>query len=178
MGGWVRHCQVSGDESKHACVTFPEAGVNALTCFQNFFSASDPKKSLLLQSFCFYHFDFPGCEVPQQCAGSHSGGEGASSSKAAPSLHDLGMQVGEAMKHLGLKKALGMGVGAGGYVLTKAAIGFPKLFAGLVLLAPCCKKPNWLEYTYGKILKNCLWFYGEFSPPTSPHPHLFLPCFS
>ena len=152
--------QVSGDTTKPACVTYHEVGVNSRTCFQGFFSASEPKRSLLLQSFCFYHMDFPGCE-----------GEDAQGSKAPSSgvltLEDASLQVGEAMKHLNIKKALGMGVGAGAHILTKTSLSFPQSFAGLILLSPCAKKANWWEFAYGKTLQNCLWYYGK--PATALH---------
>lgn len=167
-------------------MTFHEVGVNARTCFNGFFSASEPKKSLLLKSFCFYHFDFPGCEVdvPQHerggtsCTSSSRGGGSGNdgSEEEVLSLNDVSLQVGEAMKHLNIKQALGMGVGSGAYILTKTALAFPKAFAGLVLFAPCCKKATWWEYMFGKVLLKCLWYYGWNSK--FAHTHLYQRLFS
>ena len=147
--------QISGDENKAPCVTFHEVGVNSGTCFQGLFSASEPKHSLLLKNFCFYHFDFPGCEVPLQTQG-NQGGQGS-----CLTLDEASLMVGEAMKHLNIKRALGMGLGAGAYILAKTSMHFPKSFDGLVLFAPCSQKATWWEYAYGKVLENCLWLYGK-----------------
>ena len=155
--------QVSGDTTKPACVTYHEVGVNSRTCFQGFFSASEPKKSLLLQSYCFYHFDYPGCEAEGGKEATAPSGAGAPVD--GPTLEQASLQVGEAMKQLGIKGALGMGVGAGAYVLGKTSLAFPNLLSALVLLSPCCKKVTWWEYTYGKVLLNCLWYYGKPQTP-------------
>ena len=145
--------------------------MNSRTCFQGFFSASEPKKSLLLKSFCFYHIDFPGCEVPEE-SGTLSPQQGGSTF----TLQDVSLQVGEALKQLNIKKALGMGVGSGAYILAKTSLAFPKVFDGLIFFAPCCTKATWWEYTYGKILLNCLWLYGWNSK--FAHTHLYQRLFS
>ncbi|WZN65136.1 alpha/beta-hydrolase [Chloropicon roscoffensis] len=168
------HVLVSGDTTKPACVTYHEVGVNSRTCFQGFFSASEPKKSLLLQSYCFYHFDYPGCEAEGGKEATAPSGAGAPVD--GPTLEQASLQVGEAMKQLGIKGALGMGVGAGAYVLGKTSLAFPNLLSALVLFSPCCKKVTWWEYTYGKVLLNCLWYYGWSS--RFAHRHLYERLFS
>lgn len=140
---------VCGDRGKPACVTYHEVGVNSRTCFHGIIAASDPKRSALVGSFCFYHFDYPGCEVPRVVAGA-----------PALSLDDAGRQVGEAMKILGIGQALGLGVGAGAYVLCRASLSFPSAFAGLALFSPCCRRPNWTEYAFGQAAVGCLALYG------------------
>ena len=144
--------------------------MNSRTCFQGFFSASEPKKSLLLKSFCFYHVDFPGCE------GEDVAGKGdAVNSCDSLTLEQASTQVGEAMKQLNIKKALGMGVGAGAYILCKAAIAFPASFSGLVLLSPCCRKATWWEYAFGKMLLNALWYHGKKTRCLHSTPNLIRP---
>jgi protein NDRG1 len=53
---------VCGDPDKPALLTYPDVGLNYISCFEGLFSC--PEASLVLyHNFCIYHVDAPGHEV-------------------------------------------------------------------------------------------------------------------
>lgn len=130
-----------GDRKNSPCIAYPDAGLNGRTSFQSLLVASG-SKSLLVHHFCIILVDLPGCE---------------SSTSHVPdtlrplTLEKLSAQLGEVIQTLKLKECLGLGVGTGGYVLSQCALQMPKVFAGLILISPACKRAGWWEWASGKI---------------------------
>ncbi|XP_059439541.1 protein NDL1-like isoform X1 [Corylus avellana] len=144
---------VSGDQEKPALITYPDVGLNYMSCFQGLFFCPDAA-SLLLHNFCIYHIDAPGHESLQV------GADSISSDVPLFSVDDLADQVAEVLDYFGLKEVLCLGVTAGAYVLTLFAMKYPERVLGLILVSPLCKAPSWTEWLYNKVLLNLLYFYG------------------
>eukprot|EP00210_Caulerpa_lentillifera_P009105 g8683.t1 len=130
---------VSGDVSKKPCLTYHDVGLNHKSCFTSLLvcSANTP---FLLQNFCFYHIDAPGseeeaAEVPDEIL--------------PMTMEKLADQIEDVIHHFHLVEPLGMGVGAGGYVLTLHATRHPKSMLGLILISPAATKASWWELCFG-----------------------------
>jgi len=130
---------VMGDRSASPCITFHDVGLNHQACFQGLLvcSASRP---LLVKNFCFYHIDAPGCQ---------DGAIKVHPNALPLTVHKLVDMVAAVVDHFKLNEILGMGVGAGAYILTKYAAQHPKKMSGLILVSPPCLVPGWWEWAVG-----------------------------
>ncbi|CAN0829404.1 Protein NDL1 [Linum grandiflorum] len=141
---------VCGDQEKPPLITYPDVGLNFMSCFQGLFYCPEAAP-LLLHNFCIYHIDAPGHEVTAFpfCFN-------------APllSVDDLADQVAEVLDYFGLQQVLCLGVTAGAYILTLFAMKYRERVLGLILVSPICKTPSWTEWLYNKVLTNVLYFYG------------------
>ncbi|CAN0882049.1 Protein NDL2 [Linum grandiflorum] len=141
---------VYGDQDKPALVTYPDLGLNNMSCFQGLLFCPEAC-SLLLHNFCIYHINPPGHEL------------GAATICAVDpilSVDDLADQVVEVLNYFGLGAVMCMGVTAGAYILTLFAIKYKQRVLGLILISPLCKAPSWTEWLYNKVLSNLLYYYG------------------
>ncbi|XP_024363332.1 protein NDL2 [Physcomitrium patens] len=141
---------VCGDQSKPALVTYPDVGLNYLACFEGLFSFPEAT-SVLYHNFCIYHVDPPGhqdgaAEIPADLP--------------LLSMEDLADQVAEVLDHFGVHEMIGLGVGAGSYILNLFAIKYRERAIGLILVSPICRKPSWSEWLYNKAMINILYYCG------------------
>lgn len=121
-------------------LTYHDIGLNHKTCFDSFFTFEDMQE--ITQHFTVCHVDAPG----QQ--------EGAAAFPAGyvyPSMDQLAEMLPKVLKELGLKSIIGMGIGAGAYILTRFALNNPDLVEGLVLINinPCAE--GWMDWAATKI---------------------------
>ncbi len=142
---------VCGDRTRSACVTFHDVGLRHSSCFQGLLVVAAAERASFPERFCFYHIDAPGAE------------EGASG--LPPGFRGLSMRklvdaVGAVLSHFQLAGALGLGVGAGGYVLCQAAMERPGAFDGLVLVSPLARGPDWWEWGLGHAARAALRLQG------------------
>lgn len=141
---------IVGDRRASPCITYHDVGLNHRSCFQSLLVCSG-SRPLLNKNFCFYHIDAPGCQ------------DGATSvpSEALPlTVHKLVDQVSAVVKNFQLKEVVGIGVGAGAYILAKYAAQHPKKMAGLILVSPPCLRPGWLEWVFGNYALYQLGLFG------------------
>uniref|UniRef100_A0A7N9AW95 N-myc downstream regulated 1a n=1 Tax=Mastacembelus armatus TaxID=205130 RepID=A0A7N9AW95_9TELE len=68
-----------------------------------------------------------------------------------PSMDQLSETLPLVLKHFGLKSVIGMGIGAGAYILTRFALDYPNMVEGLVLINinPCAE--GWMDWAAHKI---------------------------
>jgi protein NDRG1 len=88
---------VCGDQDKPALLTYPDVGLNYVSCFEGLFSCPEAS-SILYHNFCIYHVDAPGHEV---------GAPEIPPDQRLLSVDDLADQVAEVLDFFG-ERALGL----------------------------------------------------------------------
>jgi pimeloyl-ACP methyl ester carboxylesterase len=139
---------IYGNRAKHPLVTFHDVGLNAEDNFRNFFQFSTVPE--LTEEFCIYNINAPGQE--SEAAKLHIGYH-------YPTMDDLALMVDEIVTHLNLKCFIGLGYGAGAYIILKYALKHPHKLDALVLINSISNAPTWYEWGKEKInvseLKHC-----------------------
>ncbi|XP_038567789.1 protein NDRG1-A-like [Micropterus salmoides] len=81
----------------------------------------------------------PVCHV--EAPGQHEGAKTLPTAFAYPSMDQLSEALPAVLKHFGLRTVIGLGVGAGAYILARFALNHPELVDGLVLINinPCAE---------------------------------------
>ncbi|EMP29213.1 Protein NDRG1 [Chelonia mydas] len=131
--------------NRPAILTYHDIGLNHKTCFNPLFNFEDMQE--ITQHFAVCHVDAPG----QQ--------DGAASFPAGymyPSMDQLAEMLPGILKQFGLKSVIGMGTGAGAYILTRFALNNPEMVEGLVLINvnPCAE--GWMDWAATKEeIHNC-----------------------
>uniref|UniRef100_A0A3B4WSP4 Protein NDRG1-like n=1 Tax=Seriola lalandi dorsalis TaxID=1841481 RepID=A0A3B4WSP4_SERLL len=97
-------------------LTFHDIGLNHKTCWNTLFNHED--MSEIMQHFSVCHVDAPG---------QHEGANTFSTGYEYPSMDQLSETLPLVLKHFGLKSVIGMGIGAGAYILTR--------FSGLIIMS-------------------------------------------
>ncbi|XP_062836084.1 protein NDRG1 isoform X1 [Anolis carolinensis] len=126
--------------NRPAILTYHDIGLNHKTCFNPLFNYEDMLE--ITQHFAVCHVDAPG----QQ--------DGAASFPPGymyPSMDQLAEMLPGILKQFGLKSVIGMGTGAGAYILTRFALNYPDMVEGLVLINvnPCAE--GWMDWAATKI---------------------------
>ncbi|EPS74062.1 hypothetical protein M569_00698 [Genlisea aurea] len=146
---------VLGDHEKPALITYPDLGLNYVSCFQGLFVCQEAF-CLLLRNFCIYHISPLGHEL---------GAGEASPDEPSIMADDLADQIVEILNYFGLGTVMCMGVTAGAYILTLFALPRSQLkysgrVMGLILVSPLCKAPSWTEWLCNKVMSNLLYICG------------------
>uniref|UniRef100_A0A8C4I0D7 N-myc downstream regulated 1a n=1 Tax=Dicentrarchus labrax TaxID=13489 RepID=A0A8C4I0D7_DICLA len=121
-------------------LTIHDIGLNHKTCWDSLFNHED--MSEIMQHFAVCHVDAPG---QQEGANTFSTGY------EYPSMDQLSETLPLVLKHFGLKTVIGMGIGAGAYILTRFALDYPNMVEGLLLINinPCAE--GWMDWAAHKI---------------------------
>ncbi|RXM35665.1 hypothetical protein EOD39_3969 [Acipenser ruthenus] len=111
-------------------LTYHDIGLNHKSCFNSLFSFEDMHE--ITQHFAVCHVDAPGQqeEAPAFPIGYNY-----------PSMDQLSDVLPLVLNNLGLKSVIGMGIGAGAYILSKFALNHPELVEGMLLINinPCAE---------------------------------------
>uniref|UniRef100_A0A3Q3QGK9 NDRG family member 4 n=1 Tax=Monopterus albus TaxID=43700 RepID=A0A3Q3QGK9_MONAL len=125
-------------------------------CFNTFFSNGDMQE--ITKHFVVCHVDAPG---------QHNGAAQLPQGYQYPTMDQLAGMLPTVVQQFGFKSIVGIGVGAGAYILAKFALIFPDLVEGLVLLNIDPNGKGWIDWAASKLsgLTSTL--------PDTVLPHLF-----
>ncbi|XP_076610649.1 protein NDRG1a isoform X1 [Chaetodon auriga] len=136
------HCTMKGvpKADRPVILTFHDIGLNHKTCWSTLFNHED--MSEIMQHFAVCHVD---------ALGQHEGANTFSTGYEYPSMDQLSETLPLVLKHFGLKSIIGMGIGAGAYILTRFALDYPNMVEGLMLINinPCAE--GWMDWAAHKI---------------------------
>ncbi|XP_039598327.1 protein NDRG1-like [Polypterus senegalus] len=121
-------------------LTYHDIGLNHKSCFDPLFNYEDMHE--ITQHFAVCHVDAPGQQI---------GATALPTGYNYPSMDQLSEVLPMVLKHFGLKSVIGLGIGAGAYILARFALLSPDLVEGLVLINinPCAE--GWMDWAAHKI---------------------------
>uniref|UniRef100_A0A8C7YQB0 Protein NDRG2 n=1 Tax=Oryzias sinensis TaxID=183150 RepID=A0A8C7YQB0_9TELE len=121
-------------------LTYHDIGLNHKSCFNTLFNYEDMQE--ITQHFAVVHVDAPG----QQ-----EGAPPFPTGYRYPTMDELSEMLPSVMTRLKINSVIGIGVGAGAYILTRFALNNPALVEGLVLIDvdPCAE--GWIDWAASKL---------------------------
>lgn len=125
---------VQGDPRKPPLLTLHDVGLNYATNFKHFFNV--PEVAQLAEYFCIFHVNVPGQE------------SGCSTVTACPDVTSLCLGVDFILRQCGIRTFVGLGHGAGAYVLSMFALLNPDVVSGLIVLNATAEAASWTDYGY------------------------------
>ncbi|CAF93273.1 unnamed protein product, partial [Tetraodon nigroviridis] len=126
--------------NKPAILTYHDVGLNHKLCFNSFFNNEDMQE--ITKHFVVCHVDAPGQQI---------GASQLPQGYQFPTMDQLAGMLPTVVQHFGFRSIVGIGVGAGAYVLAKFALIFPDLVEGLVLLNIDPNGKGWIDWAATKL---------------------------
>ncbi|XP_063801905.1 protein NDRG4 isoform X3 [Pseudophryne corroboree] len=126
--------------NRPAILTYHDVGLNHKLCFNTFFNYEDMQE--ITKHFVVCHVDAPGQQV---------GASQFPQGYQYPTMENLAAMLPSVLQHFGIQSIIGIGVGAGSYVLAKFALIFPELVEGLVLVNIDPNGKGWIDWAAGKL---------------------------
>ncbi|XP_041702204.1 protein NDRG3 isoform X1 [Coregonus clupeaformis] len=138
----VLHVTMSGTPkgNRPVILTYHDIGLNHKSCFNTLFNFEDMQE--ITSHFAVVHVDAPG----QQ-----EGAPPFPTGYQYPTMDELSEMLPSVMTQLKVNSVIGIGVGAGAYILSRLALNEPALVEGLVLINvdPCAK--GWMDWAASKM---------------------------
>uniref|UniRef100_A0A4W4FXH2 NDRG family member 4 n=2 Tax=Electrophorus electricus TaxID=8005 RepID=A0A4W4FXH2_ELEEL len=126
--------------NKPAILTYHDVGLNHKLCFNPLFNNQDMQE--ITKHFVVCHVNAPGQQI---------GAAQMPQGYQYPSMDQLAGMLTSVVRHFGFKSIVGLGVGAGSYILAKFALLFPDLVEGLVLLNINPTGKGWMDWAATKL---------------------------
>ncbi|MBN3282222.1 NDRG2 protein, partial [Polyodon spathula] len=123
-----------------AIVTYHDVGLNHKSCFGPLFRFEDMQE--ITKNFVVCHIDAPGQE------------EGAAAFPFGyqyPSMDQLAEMVPCILQYFNFRSIIGVGVGAGAYILSRYTLTFPDSVEGLVLINVDVSAKGWMDWAAEKL---------------------------
>ncbi|KAL4623493.1 protein NDRG4 isoform X3 [Arapaima gigas] len=126
--------------NRPAILTYHDVGLNHKLCFNSLFQNQDMQE--ITKHFVVCHVDAPGQQI---------GASQFPQGYQYPTMDQLAGMLPSIVQHFGFKSIVGIGVGAGAYILAKFALIFPDLVEGLVLLNIDPNGKGWIDWAASKL---------------------------
>ncbi|XP_071973058.1 protein NDRG4 isoform X3 [Engystomops pustulosus] len=126
--------------NRPAILTYHDVGLNHKLCFNTFFNYEDMQE--ITKHFVVCHVDAPGQQV---------GASQFPQGYQYPTMENLAAMLPSVLQHFGFQTIIGIGVGAGSYVLAKFALIFPEMVEGLVLVNIDPNGKGWIDWAASKL---------------------------
>ncbi|XP_043937269.1 protein NDRG4 isoform X2 [Protopterus annectens] len=126
--------------NRPAILTYHDVGLNHKLCFNSFFNFEDMQE--ITKHFVVCHVDAPGQQI---------GASQFPQGYQYPTMDQLSSMLPCVIQHFGFKSVVGIGVGAGAYILAKFALIFPDMVEGLVLINIDPNGKGWIDWAASKI---------------------------
>ncbi|KAM4735205.1 protein NDRG1-like [Anableps anableps] len=119
------HCILTGTPkaNRPVILTFHDVGLNHKSCFETLFNHEDMQEIVR---------HLPVCHV--EAPGQHEEAKTLPTAYTYPTMDQLSEVLPAVLNHFELNSIIGVGVGAGAYILAKFALNHPDLVDGLVLI--------------------------------------------
>uniref|UniRef100_A0A4W6EIW5 Protein NDRG2 n=1 Tax=Lates calcarifer TaxID=8187 RepID=A0A4W6EIW5_LATCA len=146
----VLHVTLHGTRTtrRPAILTFHDVGLDSKSCFSPLFKFEEMQE--IVKNFTLIHIDAPGQE------------EGAAAYPTGyqyPSMETIAEMIPAVLQFFNFRTVIGVGVGAGAYILSKFTLANPDSVEGLVLINIDTNARGWIDWAAQKV---CLF---SFIPP-------------
>uniref|UniRef100_A0A665VHX8 Protein NDRG2 n=1 Tax=Echeneis naucrates TaxID=173247 RepID=A0A665VHX8_ECHNA len=138
----VLHVTVHGTRTtrRPAILTFHDVGLESECCFSTLFKFEEMQE--IVKNFTLIHIDAPGQE------------EGAAAYPTGyqyPSMETIAEMIPAVLQFFNFRTVIGVGVGAGAYILSKFTLNNPDLVEGLVLINIDTDARGWIDWAAHKL---------------------------
>uniref|UniRef100_A0A671XGC7 Protein NDRG2 n=1 Tax=Sparus aurata TaxID=8175 RepID=A0A671XGC7_SPAAU len=138
----VLHVTLHGTRTtrRPAILTFHDVGLDSKSCFSPLFKFEEMQE--IVKNFTLIHIDAPGQE------------EGAAAYPAGyqyPSMDIVAEMIPAVLQFFNFRTVIGVGVGAGAYILSKFALANPDSVEGLVLVNIDTNARGWIDWAAQKL---------------------------
>uniref|UniRef100_A0AAY4DRS2 Protein NDRG2 n=1 Tax=Denticeps clupeoides TaxID=299321 RepID=A0AAY4DRS2_9TELE len=130
----------TGNARRPAILTFHDVGLESKSCFSTLFKFEEMQE--IVKNFTVVHIDALGQE------------DGAAAYPAGyqyPSMDQLAETVPTVLQYFNFRTIIGVGVGAGAYILAKFAMCNPEAVEGLVLINIDAEARGWMDWAAHKV---------------------------
>uniref|UniRef100_A0AAY4DNT9 Protein NDRG2 n=1 Tax=Denticeps clupeoides TaxID=299321 RepID=A0AAY4DNT9_9TELE len=130
----------TGNARRPAILTFHDVGLESKSCFSTLFKFEEMQE--IVKNFTVVHIDALGQE------------DGAAAYPAGyqyPSMDQLAETVPTVLQYFNFRTIIGVGVGAGAYILAKFAMCNPEAVEGLVLINIDAEARGWMDWAAHKL---------------------------
>ncbi|KAJ8382501.1 hypothetical protein SKAU_G00032790 [Synaphobranchus kaupii] len=130
----------TGNTRRPAILTFHDVGLDHKSCFSTLFKFEEMQE--IVKSFTVVHIDAPGQE------------EGAATYPLGyqyASVEQLADMIPAVLQYFNFRTVIGVGVGAGAYVLSKFTLSSPDSVEGLVLINIDANARGWMDWAAQKL---------------------------
>ncbi|KAG7221450.1 hypothetical protein INR49_017219 [Caranx melampygus] len=138
----VLHVTLHGTRTtrRPAILTFHDVGLDSKSCFSTLFKFEEMQE--IVKNFTLIHIDAPGQE------------EGAAAYPTGyqyPSMETIAEMIPAVLQFFNFRTVIGVGVGAGAYILSKFTLANPDSVEGLVLVNIDTNSRGWIDWAAQKL---------------------------
>ncbi|XP_076144946.1 protein NDRG2 [Alosa pseudoharengus] len=130
----------TGNTRRPAILTFHDVGLESKSCFSTLFKFEEMQE--IVKNFTVVHVDAPGQE---------DGAAAYPNGYQYPPMEQLADMIPAVLQYFNFRTIIGVGVGAGAYVLSKFTLSNPESVEGLVLVNMDANARGWMDWAAQKL---------------------------